>query len=75
MSTRKQNAELRNSLHPEVEWLFLSPAAPPLKKTVSRKQAPTAREGITEGGLTRYRLRARIDRLEADTGVAGPGRD
>src|SRR5271157_4917528 len=47
----------------------------PLKKTVRRKQAPTAREGIAEGGLTRDRLRARIDRLEADTGVAGPGRN
>src|SRR5271165_10917 len=46
----------------------------PLEKAISRKQAPTAREGIAEGGLTRDRLRARIDRLEADTGVAGPGR-
>jgi len=47
----------------------------PFEKAVGRKQASTAHEGIAEGGLIRYRLRARIDRLEADAGVCGPGRN
>src|SRR5208283_28975 len=62
-------------LHPEVKRLLLSSAPRPLEETVRRKQAPAAHEGISKGGLTRDRLRARIDRLDADTGVAGPGRN
>ena len=38
-------------LHAEVEGLFLFPASPPFEKPVGRKQAPTAHEGISEGGL------------------------
>src|SRR5271165_1343164 len=62
-------------LHAEVEGLFLFPAAPPFEKAVGRKQAPTAQEGISEGGLNRDRLRTGVDRLESDTGVCGPGRN
>src|SRR5271165_5372377 len=62
-------------LHAEVERLFLFPAAPPFEKPVGREQAPTVQEGISEGGLTRNRFRAGIDRLESDTGVCGPGRN
>jgi hypothetical protein len=62
-------------LHAEVEGLFLFPAAPPFEKAVGRKQAPTAHKGIPERRLTRHRLRARIDRLKADSGVCGPGRN
>src|SRR5208283_1635736 len=47
----------------------------PFEKTVGRKQAPTAQKGISEGGLTHDRLRTGVDRLEADTGVCGPGRN
>src|SRR5271165_2554864 len=62
-------------LHAEVERLFLFPAAPPFEKPVGREQAPTVQEGISEGGLTRNRFRAGVDRLESDTGVCGPGRN
>src|SRR5271157_4645529 len=47
----------------------------PFEKAISRKQAPAAREGIAEGGLTRDRLRACLDRLESNTGVCRPRRN
>src|SRR5271157_3588853 len=62
-------------VHPEVERLLFFPAARPLKNPVRRKQAPTACEGIAEGGLARDRFGACIDCLEADAGVRGPGRN
>ena len=69
------NANRESSCIPKWNGCFSFSPSPPLKKPVSRKQAPTAHEGISEGGLTRDRLRACIDCLEADTGVAGPGRN
>ena len=62
-------------LHAEVKGLFVSSTRPPFEKPVGRKQAPAAHECISERGLTRDRFRAGIDRLEADTGVCGAGRN
>src|SRR5271157_5531567 len=62
-------------VHPEVERLLFSPPVRPLKKTVRRKQAPAACEGIAEGGFICHCLRAGIDRLESNTGVCRPGRN
>src|SRR6516164_10627919 len=62
-------------LHAEVKGLFLFPALPPFEKPIGRKQAPTAHEGISEGGLSPDRLRTGVDRLESDTRVYGPGRN
>ena len=60
-------------LHSEVERLFLSAASPPFEKPVRGKQAPAAHEGFSEGGVSRDRFSAGVDRLVSDAGVRGPG--
>jgi len=62
-------------VHSEVEGLLSSSAALPFIEAISRNQAPSAREGISKGGLVGNRLRPRIDRTKADFGIVGPGRD
>src|SRR5208337_189801 len=74
-SHKPANANRESSCIPKWNGCFSLPLCDHSKKTVRRKQAPAAREGIAEGGFISHRLRAGIDCLEADAGVAGPGRN